>query len=146
MPEPSGLNYRRHSREIALQVLYSLAQGNSSYADTFDLFSHEAPMVQDYALTLIRGVQAHEGDIVDLLASRAQHWDLDRIAVVDRVIMSIAVYEMKYGTPPIKPAIAVNEAVEVAKRFGGQESHKFVNGVLRAIGDGGAQGREDADS
>jgi N utilization substance protein B len=59
------------------------------------------------------------------------------VAVVDRVILSIAVFEMKYGKPPLKTAIAANEAVDLAKEFGGQESGSFVNGVLRGIGGAG---------
>ncbi len=134
MAVTQGVQYRRRSREIALQVLYSLAEGNTSYADTFGLFSHETPLIQEYALRLIRGVQAHQDEITAELGAHVEHWGIDRIAVVDRVIMSIAVYEMKHGRPPIQAAIVVNEAVELAKEFGGQESGSFVNGVLRTIG------------
>jgi len=125
---------RHRSREIALQVLYSLAQGNTSVEQTFELYQHEPALVQAYALRLIRGVQAHEGDILAEVGQHTEHWGIERVAVVDRVILSIAVYEMKYGKPSLKTAIAANEAVELAKQFGGAESGSFVNGVLRGIG------------
>ncbi len=125
---------RHRSREIALQVLYSLAQGNTSVEQTFELYQHEPALVQAYALRLIRGVQAHEGDILAEVGQHTEHWGIERVAVVDRVILSIAVYEMKYGKPSLKTAIAANEAVELAKEFGGAESGSFVNGVLRGIG------------
>lgn len=137
MATTQGVQNRRRSREIALQVLYSLAQGNASYDQTFDLYAHEAPLVQAYALKLIQGVQAHQDAILAEVGSHTQNWGIDRVAVVDRVILSIAVFEMKYGTPPIKTAIAANEAVELAKEFGGAESGSFVNGVLRGVGGAG---------
>ncbi|MCE5193752.1 MAG: transcription antitermination factor NusB [Candidatus Cryosericum sp.] len=130
--------HRHRSREIALQVLYSLAQGNRSVDQTFELYRHEPAPVQAYALKLVHGVQAHEGDILAEVAQHTEHWGIERVAVVDRVILSIAVFEMKYGKPPLKTAIAANEAVELAKEFGGAESGSFVNGVLRGIG--GAEG------
>ena len=137
MATTHGVQNRRRSREIALQVLYSLAQGNSSYDQTFDTYSHEAPLVLAYALKLIQGVQLHQDVILAEVGAHSEHWDIDRVAVVDRVILSIAVFEIKYGKPPIKTAIAANEAVELAKEFGGAESGRFVNGVLRGIGGAG---------
>ncbi|HWQ21681.1 MAG TPA: transcription antitermination factor NusB [Clostridia bacterium] len=137
MTTTHGVQNRRRSREIALQVLYSLAQGNASYEQTFDLYAHEAPLVLAYALKLIQGVQAHQDAILDEVGAHSANWGIDRVAVVDRVILSIAVFEMKYGKPPIKTAIAANEAVELAKEFGGAESGSFVNGVLRGIGGAG---------
>ena len=137
MATSQGVQNRRRSREIALQVLYSLSQGNASYDQTFDTYVHEPPLVLAYALKLIQGVQAHQDAILAEVGTHAQNWEIDRIAVVDRVILSIAVFEMKYGKPPIKTAIAANEAVELAKEFGGAESGSFVNGVLRGIGGAG---------
>lgn len=134
MATTQGVQNRRRSREIALQVLYSLAQGNTSYVETFDMYAHEPPLVLAYALKLIQGVQAHEEAILTEIGAHTEHWGIDRVAVVDRVILSIAVFEMKYHKPPLKTAIAANEAVELAKEFGGQESGSFVNGVLRGIG------------
>lgn len=128
---------RHRSREIALQVLYSLAQGNTSVEQTFELYLHEPAPVQTYALKLIHGVQANESEILAEVGRHTEHWGIERVAVVDRIILSIAVFEMKYGRPPLKTAIVANEAVELAKEFGGAESGSFVNGVLRGIGGAG---------
>ena len=125
---------RRRSREIALAVLYSAAQGNQSPEETFAMYQHEPASIQAYALKLIDGVRKHQDAITDEVRAHTQHWDIERIAAVDRVLLSIAVYEMKYAKPPVKPAIAANEAVELAKEYGGSESGSFVNGVLRGIG------------
>lgn len=132
-----GVQNRRRSREIALQVLYSLAQGNASYDQTFETYTHEPPLVLAYALKLIQGVETHQDAILAEVGAHSANWGIDRVAVVDRVILSIAVFEMKYARPPIKTAIAANEAVELAKEFGGSESGSFVNGVLRGIGGAG---------
>ena len=134
MPESHGPQYRRRSREIALQVLYSMAEGNTAYDDTFAMYVHEPPIVQAYALRLIQGVEQHREAILADVAAHTRNWNIDRVAVVDRLILSIAVFEMKYGKPPIKPAIVANEAVALAKEFGSQDSGRFVNGVLRGIG------------
>ncbi len=125
---------RRRSREIALAVLYSAAQGNQSPEQTFAMYEHEPAGIQAFALRLIDGVRKHQDAITDEVRAHTQHWDIERIAVVDRILLSIAVYEMKYAKPPVKPAIAANEAVELAKEYGGSESGSFVNGVLRGIG------------
>ncbi len=137
MATTQGVQNRHRSREIALQVLYSVAQGNASYVDTFGMYIHEPPLVQAYALKLIQGVQAHQEAILAEIGAHVEHWGIDRVAVVDRVILSIALFEIKYGEPSLKTAIAANEAVELAKEYGGLESGNFVNGVLRGIGGGG---------
>ena len=124
---------RRRSREIALAVLYSAAQGNQAPEQTFSMYEHEPARIQAYALKLIDGVRQHQEAITDEVRAHTQHWDVERIAVVDRVLLSIAVYEMKYAKPPVKPAIAANEAVELAKEFGGEAAPKFINGVLGSV-------------
>src|SRR5450756_409910 len=95
MATTRGVQNRRRSREIALQVLYSLAQGNASYDQTFDTYAHEPPLVLAYALKLIQGVQAHQDAILTEVGTNTENWGIDRVAVVDRVILSIAVFEMK---------------------------------------------------
>jgi N utilization substance protein B len=137
MATTQGVQNRHRSREIALQVLYSVAQGNASYVDTFSMYIHEPPLVQAYALKLIQGVQTHQEAILAEIGAHVEHWGIDRVAVVDRVILSIALFEIKYGAPSLKTAIAANEAVELAKEYGGLESGSFVNGVLRGIGGDG---------
>lgn len=84
----------------------------------------------DYADELIRGVKARVKEIDAVLQSASQHWKVERMSLVDRNVLRVAVFEMKYSTDPVKPSIAINEAVDIAKRFGSTESGSFVNGLL----------------
>lgn len=98
----------------------------------------------DYALTLIRGVEAHQTEIDERLAGASENWALSRMPIVDRSILRLAIYEM-YHCDDVPVSVSINEAVELAKDFGGEEdSPRFVNGVLgriaRLMDDGPAAG------
>ena len=87
----------------------------------------------DYALTLIRGVEAHQTEIDERLAGASENWALSRMPIVDRSILRLAIYEM-YHCDDVPVSVSINEAVELAKDFGGEEdSPRFVNGVLGRI-------------
>lgn len=126
---------RRRSREIALQVLYSLdLRGDDCVEDAISLFpfAEEDPEVLRYAQSLIRGVVEKNVDIDRLLRTRIVGWRPERMVVVDRVAIRLALYEgVIMARIPL--AVAISEAVELAKRFGTEESGKFVNGVLGRI-------------
>ncbi len=126
---------RRRSREIALQVLYSLdIRDDASVEDaiSFFPFSEEDPEVTSYAQVLIRGVIDRNADIDRLLRTYITGWRPERMVVVDRVSIRLALYEgVIIGRIPL--AVAISEAVELAKRFGTDESGRFVNGVLGRI-------------
>lgn len=85
--------------------------------------------VGEYAETLIRGYSDHAGRIDDLIAAHAEGWALDRMPAVDRAILRVAAFELAYATE-VPPAVAVNEAVELAKALSTDNSPRFVNGVL----------------
>jgi N utilization substance protein B len=87
---------------------------------------------RDFAETLVRGTIAHLPTIDPLVAAGAEHWRLERMALVDRLILRLAVYELLHeaATPP---AVAINEAIELARTFSTDESVSFVNGVLDGI-------------
>jgi len=80
----------------------------------------------------VRGSKQQQGKIDQLLTQYAEHWDLDRMAVVDRNILRMAVYELLWQ-PEVPPKAAINEAIEIAKKFGTTESSRFINGVLDRI-------------
>ncbi len=83
-----------------------------------------------YACSLVRGVAAHRASIDAAISGCSRNWALDRMPVVDRCVLRIAVYEMRYEDS-VPVSVAINEAVELAKEFGGEdESHRFVNGLL----------------
>jgi N utilization substance protein B len=85
-----------------------------------------------FAERLVRGTAAALEEIDPLIAACAQHWRLSRMAVVDRLILRLAAYELLHA-PDTPPVVAINEAVELAKRYGTDESSAFVNGVLDEV-------------
>jgi transcription antitermination protein NusB len=133
---------RRNSREIAFQILFQ-----SDFAPAIGVVdavrvtsessgeSHDAETL-DFAKILVEGVQAKKTEIDNKIQSISQHWKMDRMASVDRNLLRLAVFEMLFSPQPLKPAIAINEAVEMAKKFGSTESASFVNGILDQIGRG----------
>jgi N utilization substance protein B len=126
---------RRRGREYALQMLYQLDMAGGSPEEAAATFwegrtAHAES--QEFAEGLVKGTLQHLEEIDALLREGLQHWRLPRIAAVDRSVLRMAVYELLHekGTPPI---VVIDEAIELAKRFGGEESGLFVNGVLDGI-------------
>ncbi|MSR66837.1 MAG: transcription antitermination factor NusB [Pedosphaera sp.] len=88
--------------------------------------------IRAFADTLIRGTMEHRAEIDLTLTAQAQNWDLKRMAVLDRNILRLAIYEMRFRND-IPPIVSINEAVDIAKKFSTDESGKFVNGILDKI-------------
>jgi N utilization substance protein B len=91
------------------------------------------PEIVRFAEDLIRGVQTQKAAIDAKIQAASAHWKLDRMATIDRNILRVAVYEMRMAPTPLKENIAINEAVEIAKKFGTTESASFVNGLLDQV-------------
>jgi len=87
---------------------------------------------QEFAYNLVAGVRQHIADIDQLIAGFAKDWTIDRMSYVDRNILRLAVYELKY-MPETPTKVAVNEAVELAKDFSDVQASKFINGVLGTV-------------
>lgn len=126
---------RSKGREIALKILYQLdVTGDPPEEGLKIFFRHHRVSVglQPFVGTLVRGAVEKRAEIDTLLAKHALNWSLDRMAMVDRNILRLGAYELLFEaeTPP---KVAINEAVELAKRFGSLDSSKFVNGVLDSI-------------
>ncbi len=139
-PQAQPQGARRRSREYALQLLYSFdAQGmrtvdvNHSVRHFWNSFEDEPDLaVKDFCETLVRGVTEHLIDLDSLIQAVSKNWRLDRMARVDRNILRLASYELRFGKEA--PArVIINEAIEIAKRFGTAESPAFVNGLLDRI-------------
>jgi len=115
-----------------LQVLYEDDQNPDRTPEAADQFltsrlSGDQEMI-DFARALVAGVRKHKAEIDALLVERADNWTLERMAVTDRNLLRLGAFEMLYfGTPE---RVAINEAVELAKRYGAKQSPHFVNGVL----------------
>ena len=129
---------RTVARESALALLYSSDITDESVADIVDAGQYPADDIEfaPYAEALVRGVQAHRAEIDERLSSTSENWALDRMPVVDRAILRLAVYEMIY-VDEVPVSVTINEAVELAKAYGGEDdSSRFVNGVLGRIAAG----------
>ena len=123
---------RRAARESALRILYEL-EFNDAGAEA--VLSREEAGGRDsfaYAAWLVRGVLARRAEIDGLIEGTSAHWRIPRMAIVDRNILRLAVFEI-LEEPFLAPAIVINEAIEIARRFSGDASAVFVNGVLDAV-------------
>ena len=122
---------RSRSRESAFQVLYQedLDSCYDAAADDTLLAGRlNAQDLLEFARTLVAGVRRYREQIDLLIQQTADNWSLERMAPTDRNVLRLGAYEILYSDTPDK--VAINEAIELAKRFGGTESPKFVNGIL----------------
>ncbi len=127
---------RRKARELALQFLYQLdLSGEPDPAPHEAEFWARHPVDEDarrFASATVCGVKANQAQIDRTIAECTEHWDLDRMAVVDRNILRLAVWELR-GSTDVPPKVAINEAIEIAKKFGTHESSRFINGILDRV-------------
>lgn len=127
---------RHKSRERALQILFSwdarkqpVDDAINAYFDT--LYSEENQQPDAFAAALVRGAVEHTAALDERISRHAEHWRMERMPAVDRNILRLAVYELAFeGTPA---AVAIDEAIELARKFSNEESAQFVNGVLDAV-------------
>ena len=127
---------RRKGREVALQFLYQLdLHGAGDPAPHEDEFWGRHPVDRDtrtFAESLVRGSKQHQSKTDQLITQYAEHWDLDRMAVVDRNILRLAVHELLWQ-PDVPPKVAINEYVEIAHAFFSGKEPGMVNAVLDRI-------------
>ena len=128
-------DYRREARALALQVLYEVDCTNHPVAEVLrERLEHDVPRPEAIPLAtrLVNGVLEIRPRLDVLIHRYAPEWPLDQIAIVDRNILRIAIYEMAVDeTIPLK--VAINEAIELAKTFGSESTPRFVNGVLGTL-------------
>jgi N utilization substance protein B len=121
---------RRKARKRALDMLYeSDLRGTDPLSTTRDRLAQADPPVPEYAVTLVEGVTERRDRIDELLTTYAEGWTLDRMPAVDRNILRVAIYELLWRDD-VPDAVAIDEAVELAKELSTDESPKFVNGLL----------------
>lgn len=140
-------SYRHLARTCVMQTLFNLEfrTGISSgdFAEDFnidpkklltDILNEFAPKLteKDFAFDTLKGVLANKDEIVKIIEKHAVKWPIDKIAKVDRAILEIGIYEIVFAKD-IPPVVAINEAIEIAKHFGDDNSPKFVNGVLSSV-------------
>jgi len=127
---------RSSAREIAMKLLYSRLMGGDGTANSVavDLGMDESPDAEDtrYVEEILAGVEETKARLDELIAQYAIGWSNERIARVDLCILRTAIYEMLYRDD-VPTGAAIDEAVELAKRYGGERSYAFVNGILGSI-------------
>jgi transcription antitermination protein NusB len=129
---------RRHqAREAALQILYFWEVGRTDPQQAIDAYFREhqpeAPdATRTYAAELVRGTIADLDALDRSIEQHSANWRLERLAAIDRLILRMAVWELLHQ-PDVPPAVVIDEALELARTFGADDSVRFVNGVLDAI-------------
>lgn len=136
------MGQRRQSREVALQMLYQMEMTGLPPHEVFELFyllasdnddDDQAPeisqAVRPFAERLLTGVYAHREQVDKMIVEASEHWRLERMSIIDRNILRIAVFEMLYCLE-IPPKVSINEAIDLGKTFGSPDSGAFINGIL----------------
>jgi N utilization substance protein B len=125
------MSRRSRAREVALQVLYQddlNPGGDRSAANAFLAARLQGEELVAFARSLVDGVRRNRSELDSLLTKIADNWTLERMAATDRNVLRLGAYEILYADTPGR--VAINEAVELAKRFGAKHSAQFVNGIL----------------
>ena len=129
------MGVRREARELALTYLYQLDLGVEdlkSVSDVLEKDKRGSQKVRRFACDLVVGVWSNREAVDQMIREHLQNWKLERLTRTDRGLLRIAVFEMKFHTD-VPGKVAINEAVEIGKKFGGDESGRFLNGVLDAV-------------
>ncbi len=129
------MGQRRIARESALQILYRLEfdpSGAEAAVGSFWKKKKGTAEAKEYSRWLVKGISANREEIDAAIQSVSEHWRIERMALVDRNILRLAAFELLHGGS-IAPAIVINEAIEIAKKFSGPEAAVFVNGILDAL-------------
>lgn len=129
---------RRQARTAALQILYFWQVSGAPLATAVDAyFAEHMPdaeeTVRAFAGELVQGAAAESVELDRLIAANAENWRLDRLALIDRQILRLAAWELRHHHADTPAAVVMNEALELARTFSGEESVPFVNGVLDSI-------------
>jgi len=131
------MGVRRRSRELAVQILFqeefhsdlNMEQSVALYRESFDT----SPEVWEYAKILVQGIKAKREEIDAMIQSYSNNWRLERMSHVDRNILRVACYELRFLDREIPPTVVINEAIEIGKKFSSQDSASFLNAILDNI-------------
>ena len=134
------MGQRRKSREIALQMLYQLEMSGQPPDVVIELYYELASdgedknpdlakAVRPFAEQLLYGVHAHRDELDAMIVAASENWRLERMSIIDRNVLRIALYEMLYCAE-IPPKVSINEAIDLGKTFGSPDSGAFINGIL----------------
>lgn len=125
---------RHQARMAVVSLLYAYDLGNQTISDFSDEILEEKKIrnkQRDFALDLFKGVTEHLAEVDEAIVKHLKDWDFDRLGSIERATLRLGGYEIMFGE--LDSAVIINEAIEVAKAFGSEQSPKFINGVLDAI-------------
>ncbi len=123
-----------HAREAVIQTLYALDAGNNQAIEQFEEILKDKKIKQkkaEFAKELLKGVIEHLDEIDEIIKNHLIDWDFDRLDKVDKQILRVAVYEIKFTDTPYQ--IVINEAIKIAKNFSEDKAKSFINGILDKI-------------
>jgi transcription antitermination protein NusB len=128
----NGIMKRRTARERALQALFQIDVSNT---DPVSAIEHvlEGESGDDYLTRLVLGVVEQKDEIDQLIKGNLEKWSIDRLATVDRNLIRIAVFELKFNENEVPENVILDEAIEIAKIYGDDQSSRFINGVLSKV-------------
>jgi len=125
---------RHHARMAVVSLLYAFDLGNQSIAEYTDEILEDKKIrnkQKEFAMNLFRGVMDHLEKIDEAIEKHLKEWDFDRLGSIERATLRLGAYEIMFTK--LDPPVVINEAIEVTKAFGSEQSPKFINGVLDAI-------------
>ena len=131
------MGVRRDGRETAVQFLFSkdiTKESNLEDLDNFFSLSTARSGAKKFAKELLQGILDQKDNIDQIIAANVDNFEINRLSAVDRNVLRLAIYEMRYRSD-VPKAVCINEAIEISKRFGTEDSGRFVNGVLDKIKD-----------
>ena len=134
-PHRVPVGKRHHARELALKVLFQLEGTGDDPEEVLRYHASEGGASEDitsFARQLVRGVLDNRERLDAILSEASEHWKLDQMAKVDRIILRIAVYEIAVDRK-VPTKAAINESIELAKTFSGEDAGRFVNGILGRV-------------
>ena len=123
---------RRKSRELALQGLYSREMSGNALNEVIESWQIEDEEILEFAKKLLKLIIDHQEEIDQEVASVVKNWKFDRIALIDRLVLRLAVCEFLWFED-IPPKVTINEAIDLAKKFSTEDSGRFVNGILDSL-------------
>ncbi len=125
---------RHHARMAVVSLVYAYDLGNQSIADYTDEILEDKKIrnkQKEFALDLFRGVMEHLDSVDEQITTHLKDWDFERLGSIERATLRLGAYEIL--NTPLDSAVVINEAIEIIKAFGSEQSPKFINGVLDAI-------------
>jgi len=127
---------RRQARENVLKILYQMEILGEDHNTVLESYWNTIPKidskVKEFANELVKGISEKRNELDEIIKSRLKNWNFDRVAVIDKNILRMGIYEIKFRDD-IPDNVSINEAIEIAKKYGDVESSRFINGILDKV-------------